>query len=87
MAEQAEVTMNPAFSYGGLKLSVRGRKGEPQDMTQPQGNQFVAEMDHFAECVRDNKEPRTPGEEGLKDLKIIEKLYESANTGKTVEVV
>ena len=24
-AERAEVVMNPAFSYGGLKLTVRGR--------------------------------------------------------------
>ena len=85
MAEQAEITMNPAFSYGGLKLHVRGRKGE-QDIDVQQGNQFVAEMDHYAACVRDNKDPRTPGEEGLRDMKVIEALYKSAESGKTVEV-
>ena len=89
MAEQAEMVMNPAFSYGGLKLKVRSRGGPEQEVQIPQiekFNQFCAEMDHFAECVRDNKEPRTPGEEGLADLKVIEKLYESAETGKTVEM-
>jgi predicted dehydrogenase len=85
MAEQAELAMNPAFSYGGLKLHIRGRKGE-EDIDLPQINQFAAEMDHFAECARDNKDPRTPGEEGLKDMKVIEKLYESAESGKTVQV-
>ncbi|MEA2709702.1 MAG: hypothetical protein QOF78_2303 [Phycisphaerales bacterium] len=85
MAEQGEITMNPAFGYNGLKLHVRGRKGE-EDVDLPETNQFAAEMDHFAECARDNKESRTPGEEGLKDMKVIEKLYESAQSGKTVEV-
>ena len=87
MAEQAEIVMNPAFAYGGLKLSVRPKGGKSQEITDlPQINQFVAEMDHFAECVRDNKEVRTPGEEGLRDMKVIEKLYESAASGQTVEV-
>jgi predicted dehydrogenase len=79
--------MNPAFSYGGLKLNVRGRDlPEDGDINLPQINQFCAEMDHFAECVRDNKEPRTPGEEGLADLKVIEALYKSAESGQTVAV-
>ena len=88
MAENAEITMNPAFSYGGLRLNVRGKgkNGQEGDVELPNINQFCAEMDHFAECVRQNKPPRTPGEDGLADLKIIEKLYESAGSGKTVEV-
>jgi predicted dehydrogenase len=89
MAEQAEMVMNPAFSYGGLKLKVRARGGPEKEIEVPgieKFNQFCAEMDHFAECVRDNTEPRTPGEEGLKDLKIIEALYKSAESGKTVEL-
>jgi predicted dehydrogenase len=85
--DKAQLTMNPAFSYGGLKLNVRGRDlPEDGDINLPQINQFCAEMDHFAECVRDNKEPRTPGEEGLADLKVIEALYKSAESGQTVAV-
>ena len=33
------------------------------------------EMDHFSDCVTNNKEPLTPGEEGLKDMRIIEAVY------------
>ena len=33
-----------------------------------------------------DKEPRTPGEEGLKDLLAIEAIYEAAKNGKTVKV-
>jgi predicted dehydrogenase len=41
-------------------------------------------MDHMAECVKGNTEPRTPGEEGLKDLRAMMAIYEAAKSGKTV---
>jgi predicted dehydrogenase len=47
---------------------------------------FAAEMDHFAECVMNNQDPRTPGEEGLRDLLVMEAIYEAAKSGKTVKV-
>ncbi len=85
MTDKALVACDPAFGYGGLKMSVRSGGGvEMLDI--PQVNHFASEMDHFAECVTGNQTPRTPGEEGLQDLKIMMKLYESAATGKTVEV-
>ena len=31
-------------------------------------------------CIRENKQPKTPGEEGLKDLIAIEKVYQAAGT-------
>ena len=34
----------------------------------------------------EGKEPRTPGEEGLQDVKLIEAIYEAARTGRTVKV-
>jgi predicted dehydrogenase len=43
-------------------------------------------MDHFAQCVLNDKTPRTPGEMGLQDVKIMMKLYESAESGKTIEM-
>jgi len=36
--------------------------------------------------VIDNKTPYTPGEEGLQDQKIMEAIYESARTGKPVNL-
>jgi predicted dehydrogenase len=52
----------------------------------PQVDHFAAEMDHMAECVLNNKEPLTPGEEGLKDLRVIEAIYAAAKEGKAVKV-
>jgi predicted dehydrogenase len=43
-------------------------------------------MDHMSECVMENKEPLTPGEEGLRDLRIMAAIYEAGRTGKTVKL-
>lgn len=43
-------------------------------------------MDHFAEAIRANREPHTPGEEGLQDQKLIEAIYEAAAGGGVVRL-
>jgi predicted dehydrogenase len=40
----------------------------------------------MAESARDNKTPKTPGEEGLRDVRIIMAIYEAAKKGKVVKV-
>ncbi len=79
----------PAFGYHGLKLkSSRFIDGHETAMepTIPDKDQFALEMDHMAECVMANKQPHTPGEEGLHDQRLIEAIYESARTGRAVKV-
>lgn len=63
--------------------------GDKDGQRKPQlkeGNQFAAELDHMAECVLNNKTPKTPGEEGLRDIRLIHAIYEAARTGKKVKV-
>jgi predicted dehydrogenase len=75
--------LDPGQSYSGLRMRVnRGNKIEEPSF--PVRDHFVAEMDHLSQCVMQNKEPLTPGEEGLRDLKIMMAIYESAKTGKMV---
>jgi predicted dehydrogenase len=40
--------------------------------------QFTIEADYFADCVWNNREPKTDGEEGLRDMTAISRIYESA---------
>jgi predicted dehydrogenase len=76
---------DPGLSYHGVKFHLdRGRGIESPEI--PDIFQFAREMDAFAESILNNKPSHTPGEEGLKDLKVIEAIYESARTGKTVKV-
>ena len=49
-------------------------------------NQFALELDHMAECVLQNKTPKTPGEEGLRDVALIETIYRAAREGRTIKL-
>ena len=81
-AENASLDLDRAFAYGDLAMRLKA--GKPEDITLPKVNQFAAEMDHFSQCVLEDKPPITPGEEGLADMKAIAAIYESAASGKRV---
>lgn len=74
--------LNPAFNYDG----IHGSRSDGQAIAFPQIDQFAAEMDDFAQCILQNRPTRVPGEEGLRDVKIMRAIYESARTGKTVQL-
>jgi predicted dehydrogenase len=81
--------MDPAFDYERLQMEASQAQGKLEVKHNPvikEKKQFALEMDHFSECIIENKEPFTPGEEGLQDQKIMEAIYESARTGKPVQL-
>jgi predicted dehydrogenase len=77
--------LEPATSYTGLRMKIR-RNNATEDRDLPARDHFALEMDHMSECVMENKDPLTAGEEGLRDLKLMMGIYEAARTGKTVKV-
>jgi predicted dehydrogenase len=75
------VRIEPAFGYGDVVLKYSGRTASGEisgsgPVYEP--DQFVTETTHFADCVLNNKQPVTPGEEGLADLVAIEAIYKAA---------
>jgi predicted dehydrogenase len=80
-AEKGWFELEPAFSYSG----IQGKTHEGR-MNLPQVNQQALQMDDFAYCILNNKPTRVPGEEGLKDIKVIEAIYKAAATGKKVSI-
>lgn len=79
------IEMDPAFSYNGLRLFTES-KGNREELRIREVNQFAAEMDHFSSCILNDRNPRTPGAEGLADMRIIEAIEEAARSGKTTKV-
>ena len=83
MLEKGTIDMDPATGYDGIKMRVEhGHASE--DVHFPPVDQFTLQMDYFSQCVMNNVEPITNGEEGYQDLRIMEAIYEAANTGKEV---
>ena len=73
------IEANPAFNYDGLHLHAQ-YPGTVIDEPNPARNpyQFQAQAEHFSHCVQNGFEPKTPGEEGLRDLKYITQIYRAA---------
>ncbi len=77
---QASITMPLATTYydNTLILQDGGRRkigaGTP-------ASQFAGQLDGFGEAVREGRPHRTPGEMGLRDIRLIEAMYRSADEG------
>jgi len=71
--------VDDAFVYEGLHLTAKidGRPAIDETNTERDPSHFVREADHFAGCILQDKEPKSPGEEGLKDMKLMMAIYES----------
>ena len=75
------IQVQPAYLYNGLKFTGNTKNGPVSGSNDSRGPyQFTAEADHFADCIRNNKTPATPGEEGLADMLAIEAIYKAAGT-------
>lgn len=79
-AQKGWFELNPAFVFE----RNHGRCSNGKEIRLPDVNQFAAEMDDFAQCIRENRPSAVSGEEGLRDLKIMAVIYESIKTGRSV---
>ncbi len=83
---EGNIHAEPAYEYAealGYTLTVgeniRKKKGRRRD-------QFAAEISYFSDCVMNGKDPEPSAEEGCWDVRVVNALYQSAQTGKVVEL-
>ncbi len=83
VGEKGYAEMQPSTGYGPIK--GRTHKGE---LEQPHTTHQTLQMDGIAGIIFDNVEPIVPidGEEGVKDMKIIDAIFLAAKTGKKVNL-
>lgn len=80
-AENGWLELSPAFGYG--PLAGRTNKGPLQ---LPIVHHQASQLDAMATCLLENKPCNADGEEGLKDMKVIEAIYKSIQTGGKVKI-
>ena len=70
----------PAFNYDGMHLTAEiGRDQKIDELSTARDPiEFNWQSDHFADCIWNNKMPKTPGEEGLRDMELMSEIYKSA---------
>ncbi len=77
--------LDPGTSYGGITMYEGGRRGR-REVEVEAGNMFVNQMDHLAECIKNDTTPRSPGEEGRRDVRLFHAIWQAARERRTVEV-
>lgn len=85
--DDASLILDHAFPYKGQRLSlVCAQSGLETELAieVPAKDQFALEMDHMADCVLHNRPPDTPGQEGLRDMRLMAEIYRAAATGTRI---
>jgi len=81
--EEGTLEMQPFSAYAGVKgTSPLGEINHPYEVPMQQAMQ----MDNDALSILENKPVLVPGEEGLRDIRIVEAILKSAETGEKVSI-
>jgi len=86
MGSKGMLRADPAYEYAeGIRLEVT-IDGKKRMTGFPKRDQFAAELTYFSHCILHDKEPEPSGLEGLADVRIIEAIYHSILTRRTVVI-
>lgn len=81
--QKGELKIAPYSGYSGVKgNSSLGEINHAYQVPWQQANQ----MDDDAQAIMQGKPMLVPGEEGLRDIRIVEAIYKAASSGKRVKV-
>jgi len=83
MGDKGRIELEPATSYKGIKLWAGPGRGEevtppPATGMRAGATMWAGQLDHLAQCILQDRTPIVAGEEGLRDIRIIEAVYQSA---------
>lgn len=81
-ADNGWFELDPAFFYDGN----HGRRSDGKEIRFAEIDLFAAEMDDFARCILENAPTKVSGEEGQRDVRIMQAIYESVRTGRAVSL-
>jgi predicted dehydrogenase len=83
---EASLSLDHAYDLvETMKLEVV-RDGKTSTKSYRRRDQVGAEVEYFARCIRDNRDPEPSAVEGLADVRIILAIQEAGRTGRAVAV-
>jgi predicted dehydrogenase len=83
---RGDIHVDPAYEYAeglGYTLTVDGKT---ERKTIGRRDQFAPQLLHFSDCVLRDRDPEPSGEEGRQDVRIVEALYRSAESGRAIRI-
>jgi predicted dehydrogenase len=84
---KAVLRVDPAYERARPGTHYLIADGHVKERVFPKQDQFARELSEFSDCVLHGQDhPRASGEDGLEDVRIIEALLRSAQTGQPVKL-
>ncbi|MEO5971262.1 MAG: Gfo/Idh/MocA family oxidoreductase [Bdellovibrionia bacterium] len=83
---KGELSLDPAYTYLGAKTLKGMIRNKSKTWKFQARDHFAGETDYFSNCVLNNSQIEPSGQEGLADIRIIEAILESAQTGKVIKL-
>jgi predicted dehydrogenase len=84
--EKGWAELSPAFAFeeerrliGKIGANWFEKRFKPID-------EFVLELDYFAACIREERKPQPDGEQGWKDIVIIDAIYQAVKKRSTIRI-
>jgi predicted dehydrogenase len=81
MGSKGSIFMKPATTYDRNTITVEGNGPTHEVGAANPLTQFQNQLDAFSLAARANTPHKTPGEMGLRDIRLIEAMYKSADNG------
>jgi predicted dehydrogenase len=82
-AEQEVAYNAPVDESTTLEYHIDGRHGVEEFEAV---DQYRLEVEHFAECIENGEEPKTGGQDSIDNMRVVDALYESVETGAEVRL-
>ena len=84
--EKGWAALNPAYAYNEDRRFFGKIGGEWFEKKYKPIDEFCLELDHFSECIRRNREPEPDGVTGMRDVAVMEAIYEAAKHNRAVVI-
>jgi predicted dehydrogenase len=86
VGSKGSLRLDPAYELASELTHHLTIDGKKKTRNFSRRDQFAPELIYFSNCIQKNLDPQPSGEEGLADVRIIEALYRSADSGAAVEI-
>jgi predicted dehydrogenase len=85
--ERGWAALNPAFAYDEERRLFGKLKGRWFHQVFPTMDEFALELDAFADCIQRDYDPEPSALEGLRDVAVLEAIYQAAREHREVPFV
>jgi predicted dehydrogenase len=83
---KGSIRLDPAYGYDEELCEHFSEGGRTVEQTFTVHDQFAPELVYFSRCILEGREPEPSGEEGLADVRVLQAILKSAQTGRTVQL-